>query len=136
MYEDTMLVMPCPGCASWADYDKGAWGMKMTPQQFVRSVLDDDEFVCRCYGSGMPKSEAKEMLRRFLAELCGPNTTWEEFKTNFKMRTARTYAMLALAKKKGAQRTDKLKDVLSHEDWQEIFLLSKQMLTWNSETNH
>ena len=38
-----------------AGYDTGA--MEMTPQEFVRSLLDDDEFVC---GFGMPKSEAKK----------------------------------------------------------------------------
>jgi hypothetical protein len=126
------------GLGVLTNYYEGGLKMEMTPQEFVRWVLDNDElveFVCR-HGSGMPKSEAKEMLRRFLAELCGPDITWEELKMNFKMRDACNSAMLALAKKRGAQRTDKLKDVLSHEDWQEVFLLSKQMLTWNSETNH
>jgi hypothetical protein len=82
--------------------DKGA---KMTPQEFVRLVLDNDElveFVCR-HGSGMPKCEAKEVLRRFVVEVCGPDTTWEELKTELKTRYARTCAMLALAKKKGVQ---------------------------------
>jgi hypothetical protein len=36
----------------------------------------------------------------------------------------------------GSAGPDKLKDVLSNKDWHEVFLLSKQMLTWNSETNH
>jgi hypothetical protein len=107
-------------------------GVKMTPQQFVRSVLDNDEIVefVGHYGSGMPKSEAKEWLRRFCAELCGPDTTWEEFRTNFETRSALTYAALAVATKKGVQGPDRL---LSREDWQEVFLLSKQMLTWNSD---
>ena len=110
-------------------------GTKMTPQQLVRLVLDNDELfesVCH-YGSGTPKSEAKELLRRFFAELCGPDTTWEEFKTNLETKTALIYATLALARKKGVQESDKMGDVLSQEDWHEVFLLSKQMLTWNSD---
>jgi hypothetical protein len=79
--------------------DKGA---KMTPQEFVRLVLDNDELVqlVRRYDSGMPKSKAKEKLRRFCAEVCGPHTTWEELKTNLETRYARNCAMLAVATKK------------------------------------
>jgi hypothetical protein len=107
---------------------------KMTPQQFVRSLPDNDEFVEFVrYGSGIPKCEAKEKLRRLLAELCGPDTTWEELKANLKMITCRTWAALAVLKKKGVQGPDKLKDVLSHEDWHEVFLLSEQMLAWDSD---
>jgi hypothetical protein len=113
-------------------------GEKMTPQKFERLVLDNDElvdFVCR-YGSGMPKSEAKKYLRRYLAKLYGPDTSWEEFQTNFMTNHAVTIATLAVATKKGMHGSDELKDVLSHEDWHEVFLLSKQMLTWNSEAKH